>query len=729
MIRVALKGLAARRLRTALTALAIVVGRRHGERGVHAVRHDAQGRRPLSAAAYDGTDAVVTRQDRLRAAPSTATRRARRSPPRRSTQVRALPEVGRRRRRHHRHRDPRSSAPTASPSATARTSASASTPRTQGVEQAQPVPPRRRALGHRPGPGRHRRRHRRQAAPARSATRSRIAARARRALPRRRHRALRRRQVDRHGDGRGVRPAARRSACSASAGALDRILVAGRPGVERREVRRALAAALPATLQVQTAADHDRFTLDGLNEFVDIIGIVLLVFAGVAILVGAFTIFNTLSITVAQRSRELGLLRMVGAARRQVLGSVLVEALAIGVLASAVGLAAGLGLAKGLNAVLVGAGPRPAADRHGVRDAHDRGRRALVGTVVTMLAASSRPGGRRASRRSPRCATASADGARAGPGRPRRPRRHRAARPPGRRRLGGSAGRLARRNAMRNPGRVGGRPRSALTIGVALVTAVSVLAPGPEGHDDRLAGATACPPTHVVVDKDGWSPIDRLGRARRRGAPRASARVSGVRQDGALAFGDDEGVNGVDPATVGRVLDFDWKPGDRVGPGRPGPRRRDRRRGLGQGAPPDRWATAFTITSAAGTQLALRVEGIEKSPVIDVARASARSRSRAGRSTRRACATSARGSRSSTPRRRRAPALDRGAAPAIPDVEVPDDGAFIDDAGQGDRPAAGHLLRAAGAGRDRVPVRHRQHARALDLRAHAASSACCGPSA
>ena len=52
-------------------------------------------------------------------------------------------------------------------------------------------------------------------------------------------------------------------------------------------------------------------------------------------LVGAFTIFNSLSITVAQRTREFGLLRMVGAARRQVLGTVLLEALAIGLLAAA----------------------------------------------------------------------------------------------------------------------------------------------------------------------------------------------------------------------------------------------------------------------------------------------------------------------------------------------------------------------------------------------------------
>ena len=74
---------------------------------------------------------------------------------------------------------------------------------------------------------------------------------------------------------------------------------------------------------MQTAQAQDRFTLDGLKMFIGIITTVLLVFGFVAVLVGAFTIFNTLSITVAQRSREFGLLRMVGAARRQVLGSVL----------------------------------------------------------------------------------------------------------------------------------------------------------------------------------------------------------------------------------------------------------------------------------------------------------------------------------------------------------------------------------------------------------------------
>ena len=84
-------------------------------------------------------------------------------------------------------------------------------------------------------------------------------------------------------------------------GRYDEILVAGGD-----DVRRTLAEALPQ-YQVQTAAAHDRFTLDGLDEFVSFIQVFLLAFGGIAVFVGAFTIYNTLSITVAQRSRELAL--------------------------------------------------------------------------------------------------------------------------------------------------------------------------------------------------------------------------------------------------------------------------------------------------------------------------------------------------------------------------------------------------------------------------------------
>ena len=110
-------------------------------------------------------------------------------------------------------------------------------------------------------------------------------------------------------------------------GRYDSILAVGKDGTPAADVRKAVAAAVGSDATVMTAKEQDRFTLDGLKMFISIITIVLIVFGFVAVLVGAFTIFNTLSITVAQRSREFGLLRMVGAARRQVLASVLIEAL------------------------------------------------------------------------------------------------------------------------------------------------------------------------------------------------------------------------------------------------------------------------------------------------------------------------------------------------------------------------------------------------------------------
>src|SRR4030095_4947200 len=84
------------------------------------------------------------------------------------------------------------------------------------------------------------------------------------------------------------------------------------------------------------------------NSFISFLRTFLLSFGGIALFVGAFVIANSLSITIAQRTRELATLRTVGASRRQVLRSIIVEAVVVGVLASVVGLFLGLGLAKGL---------------------------------------------------------------------------------------------------------------------------------------------------------------------------------------------------------------------------------------------------------------------------------------------------------------------------------------------------------------------------------------------
>ncbi len=108
----------------------------------------------------------------------------------------------------------------------------------------------------------------------------------------------------------------------AKQGKLDEILVTAAPGTGDDELRARLASELGDSANVQTAAKHDRFNLQGLDEFVGFIHTFLLVFGIVALVVGAFTIVNTLSITVAQRSRELALMSAIGATRRQVLRSV-----------------------------------------------------------------------------------------------------------------------------------------------------------------------------------------------------------------------------------------------------------------------------------------------------------------------------------------------------------------------------------------------------------------------
>jgi putative ABC transport system permease protein len=122
------------------------------------------------------------------------------------------------------------------------------------------------------------------------------------------------------------------------------------PGVSADELAKRVRAALPREAVVKTgtqaAADQTKQISDAIGTFLKP---ALLSFGGIAVLVGAFIIFNAFSMTVAQRRRELAMLRALGASRRQVLLSLTGEALAMGVLASLVGLAAGLGVASAVN--------------------------------------------------------------------------------------------------------------------------------------------------------------------------------------------------------------------------------------------------------------------------------------------------------------------------------------------------------------------------------------------
>jgi putative ABC transport system permease protein len=135
---------------------------------------------------------------------------------------------------------------------------------------------------------------------------------------------------------------------------VDTIRVRAQEGVAAAVlVHRLQAAHLPSPviLRVETADAHAERTMHEQLGFIDIFRYILLAFGGVALLVGAFIIYNTFAITVAQRVRELALLRCLGASRRQALSSVLVEGLVIGTVASLIGTALGVALGAGLIAL------------------------------------------------------------------------------------------------------------------------------------------------------------------------------------------------------------------------------------------------------------------------------------------------------------------------------------------------------------------------------------------
>ncbi len=120
--------------------------------------------------------------------------------------------------------------------------------------------------------------------------------------------------------------------------AFDGISASAKPGTTPEKLVSQIKPILPSDAQVRTGAQEAKKQTDDVTSFTKFIRYFLLAFAGVALFVGAFVIFNTLSITIAQRTREFATLRTIGASRRQVLGSVLVEGLVIGALASIVGL-------------------------------------------------------------------------------------------------------------------------------------------------------------------------------------------------------------------------------------------------------------------------------------------------------------------------------------------------------------------------------------------------------
>ena len=136
----------------------------------------------------------------------------------------------------------------------------------------------------------------------------------------------------------------------------DTIDVVAAPGADKAAVQRGIAAVLPPGMEVVTGQTVVQEQTSSVDQSISFFSTALLVFAYIALFVGGFTILNTFSIIVGQRTRELALLRIVGARRRQVFRAVLGEAAIVGLASSLVGIGLGVLTALGLKALLSGFG-------------------------------------------------------------------------------------------------------------------------------------------------------------------------------------------------------------------------------------------------------------------------------------------------------------------------------------------------------------------------------------
>ncbi|WP_431986366.1 ABC transporter permease [Streptomyces griseoflavus] len=131
-------------------------------------------------------------------------------------------------------------------------------------------------------------------------------------------------------------------------GVYTNVNVTAEDGVSDERLKENVLAALGGAYKVQTAKETADANKESVGEFMNVMKYAMLGFAGIAFLVGIFLIINTFSMLVAQRTREIGLMRAIGSSRKQVNRSVLVEALLLGVIGSVLGVGAGIGLAVGL---------------------------------------------------------------------------------------------------------------------------------------------------------------------------------------------------------------------------------------------------------------------------------------------------------------------------------------------------------------------------------------------
>ena len=389
-------------------------------------------------------------------------------------------------------------------------------------------------------------------------------------------------------------------------GKVNQLNVQAAPGVSQDALVTRIRGALHNPgIEVVTGQSVTSEGQQGIHQALSFIGIFLVTFGFIALFVGAFVIFNTFSIIVAQRLRELALLRAVGASRRQVLATVLGESLVIGVAASAAGVGAGIGLAVALKAGLSALGlDLPASGL--VVSSRTVAVGLLAGTAVTIVSAVSPA--RRASRVPPVAALQDVAAE------PRRPVVRRAAagsvltalglvllgvglsahlgnRMPvigagavalftGVAALGpffagplcrvigapvarsGTTGKLGRENAMRNPARTAATA-AALMIGVALVSTITVMASSMKASassviDSALRADFVVSSGAMTGSGSGFSPsVERPLAA----LPQVSE-VAGIRSGVVKVFGGVTPVVAADPAKAAPLFNIGTTSGD-----------------------------------------------------------------------------------------------------------------------------------------------------------------------
>jgi putative ABC transport system permease protein len=378
-------------------------------------------------------------------------------------------------------------------------------------------------------------------------------------------------------------------------GEVDSVVIVAKPGVTQEQVAADVAKAVGSSdREVLTGKGIVAQTQSDLRKRLSVFTRFLGAFALLALFVGMFVISNTFSILVAQRTRELALLRAIGASRRQVLGSVMAEAVVIGVVASMIGLGAGVLLALGLKAVFAASGftlpggaliilartiivallagtvitvlsalfpawraglvPPLAAIRDIAIDRSASSRMRLVAGLVLLvgtaaLAVAGLQGSGHVMTEGAAFAASIVTVTVLGPT---------IARPLGRalgapiRRLRGMPGALAQQNAVRNPRRTS-RTALALTIGVAVVGMVLTFVASFNGLIAKTVDGQF-KADYIITNKSfsGFSPQV----ARNAAATPGVAAVTGVRFGDIKVFGAAEAVAAFDTATVAKLIDL-----------------------------------------------------------------------------------------------------------------------------------------------------------------------------